>query len=221
MTCESCGGVVTAEATFCPHCGDRQKQGEAPDDANDAKRVAAASRMRPAGARTSPNPANEDELWSGTYSPKAMVGPAVGLGVLTIVALVIGALAPPPTLIIVALGAVVLWAILGLVLLYRRMTVRYRLTTFRFFHETGLLSRTRNRVEVIDINDVTLSQGLIERMFNVGTIHIQSSDVTHPDLHLIGIENVRDVTDLIDNTRRKERERRGLFMENVGPGVMR
>jgi hypothetical protein len=73
---------------------------------------------------------------------------------------------------------------------------------------------------VIDINDVTLSQGVIERMFNVGTIHVQSSDVTHPDLHLVGIENVRDVTDLIDNTRRKERERRGLFMENVGPGVM-
>ncbi len=220
MTCESCGGVVTAEATFCPHCGARQSQGEAPDDASAAQRVAAASRMRPAAARTGANPVHEEELWCGTYSPKAMVGPAIGLGILTAVALVIAGIAAPPALIFVGLGAIVLWAILGLVLLYRRMTVRYRLTSYRFFHETGLLSRTRNRVEVIDINDVTLSQGLIERMFNVGTIHVQSSDVTHPDLHLVGIENVRDVTDLIDNTRRKERERRGLFMENVGPGVM-
>jgi uncharacterized membrane protein YdbT with pleckstrin-like domain len=99
--------------------------------------------------------------------------------------------------------------------------VRYRLTTFRFFHETGLLSRTRNRIEVIDINDVTLNQGIIERMFGVGTVHIQSSDVTHPDIDLPGIENVRQVTDLIDNTRRAERERRGLFMENVGPGMLK
>jgi uncharacterized membrane protein YdbT with pleckstrin-like domain len=155
-------------------------------------------------------------LWSGTYSPKAMVGPAIALAVLTVVALIIGGIAFPPALIFVGLGAVVLWAIFGLVLLYRRMTVRYRLTTFRFFHETGLLSRTRNRVEVIDINDVTLSQGLIERLFDVGTIHVQSSDVTHPNLHLVGIENVREITDLIDNTRRAERQRRGLFMENIG-----
>jgi uncharacterized membrane protein YdbT with pleckstrin-like domain len=113
-------------------------------------------------------------------------------------------------------AAVIAWAVLGLVLLYRRLSVRYRLTTYRFFHETGLLSRTRDRVEVIDINDVTLQQGLIERMFNVGTIHIQSSDVTNPDLYLQGIEDVGRVTDLIDNTRRAERQRRGLFMENIG-----
>jgi uncharacterized membrane protein YdbT with pleckstrin-like domain len=110
-----------------------------------------------------------------------------------------------------------IWAALAVVLLYRRLTVRYRLTTYRFFHETGLLSRTRNRVEVIDINDVTLKQGIIERMFEVGTIHIQSSDVTHPELDLPGIESVRQVTDLIDNTRRAERQRRGVFMENIGP----
>ena len=78
------------------------------------------------------------------------------------------------------------------------------------------MSRTRNRIEVIDINDVTLQQGLIERMFNVGTIHMRSSDVTHPDILLPGIEDVGRVTDLIDNTRRAERQRRGVFMENIG-----
>ena len=118
--------------------------------------------------------------------------------------------------IIAGIAAVILWAIFGLVMMYRKLSVRYRLTTFRFFHETGLLSRTRNRIEVIDINDVTLRQGLIERMFNVGTIHMRSSDVTHPDILLPGIEDVGRVTDLIDNTRRAERQRRGVFMENIG-----
>ncbi|HEX2473562.1 MAG TPA: PH domain-containing protein [Lacipirellulaceae bacterium] len=218
MTCESCGAKVTEDSAFCPRCGAPLEEGAAPSPqgAIDEERAPGTKRMRAAGARAAGNPPSEEDLWTGTYSPKAMVGPAVALGILTVVALVVAGIAFPPALIFVGLGAVVLWAIFGLVLLYRRMTVRYRLTTFRFFHETGLLSRTRNRVEVIDINDVTLSQGLIERMFDVGTIHIQSSDVTHPDLHLVGIENVREITDLIDNTRRAERQRRGLFMENIG-----
>jgi uncharacterized membrane protein YdbT with pleckstrin-like domain len=145
-----------------------------------------------------------------------MVGPAVGLAILTMIALAAALFAGPPGLAVAGIAAFIAWAALGLVLLYRRMSVRYRLTTFRFFHETGILSRNRNRIEVIDINDVTLAQGLIERMFQVGTIHIQSSDVTHPNLYLPGIENVAAVTDLIDNTRRAERQRRGLFMENIG-----
>jgi membrane protein YdbS with pleckstrin-like domain len=127
-------------------------------------------------------------------------------------------LADGPGLIIWGIAAVVLWAILGLVILYRRLTVNYRLTTYRLFHETGLLKRTRDRIEVIDINDVTLQQGFIERMFNVGTIHLLSSDVTNRNLKMEGIEDVRRVTDLIDNTRRAERQRRGVFMENIGPG---
>ena len=53
-------------------------------------------------------------------------------------------------------------------------------------------------------------------MFNVGTIQIQSSDTTDPDLYMPGIEDVRQVTDLIDNTRRAERQRRAVFMENIG-----
>jgi membrane protein YdbS with pleckstrin-like domain len=178
--------------------------------------TSAASRLRPAGSGSSAGQPQEDELWSGTYSGKAMVGPAAGLAVLTIAGLIAASFAGPIGWTIAGLAAVVLWTILGLVLMYRKLSVRYRLTTFRFFHETGLLSRTRNRIEVIDINDVTLQQGLIERMFNVGTIHMRSSDVTHPDILLPGIDDVGRVTDLIDNTRRAERQRRGVFMENIG-----
>jgi membrane protein YdbS with pleckstrin-like domain len=181
-----------------------------------SQRQATAAKLRPGGAGSVAGQPTEEELWSGTYSGKAMVGPAVGLGILTIAGLVAGSFAPPIGWPIAGLAATILWAIFGLVLMYRKLSVRYRLTTFRFFHETGLLSRTRNRIEVIDINDVTLQQGLIERMFNIGTIHVQSSDVTHPNIYLPGIEDVHRVTDLIDNTRRSERQRRGVFMENIG-----
>jgi membrane protein YdbS with pleckstrin-like domain len=215
MKCSQCSGEVPANSMFCPQCGAQLAA------ASSQGKTAAAARLRPGSAGTGNQP-SETDLWAGTYSPKAMVGPADGLGILTLVGLVAAVFANGIGLIIWGIGAAVLWLLLAIVVWYRRLTVRYRLTNFRFFHETGLLNRTRNRIEVIDINDVTLQQKLIERMFNVGTIHIQSSDVTHPDINLHGIEDVRQVTDLIDNTRRAERQRRGVFMENIGtpmPGM--
>jgi uncharacterized membrane protein YdbT with pleckstrin-like domain len=122
------------------------------------------------------------------------------------------------------IGVLAAWAILGLVLLYRRATVKYRLTNYRLFHERGFLNRTRDRIEVIDIDDVTLTQGVMERMFNVGTIQVIASDETlkdHKDpskdgkLFMRGIEDVKTVADLIDDTRRKERNRRSVYLENV------
>lgn len=215
MKCSQCSGEVPANSMFCPQCGAQLASGTSQGKAS------ATAKLRPGSAGTGNQPA-ETDLWTGTYSPKAMVGPAVGLGILTVIGLVVAVLAAGIGLIVWGIAAVVAWLLLAMVVWYRRLTVRYRLTNFRFFHETGLLNRVRNRIEVIDINDVTLQQKLIERMFNVGTIHIQSSDVTDPDIYLHGIEDVRQVTDLIDNTRRAERQRRGVFMENIGsqmPGV--
>lgn len=217
MKCDECGKEVSAESAFCPKCGARLGEGGGGEPANAGQ---AYVRGLQGGRGSGKTPAEED-LWSGTYSPQAMIGPAAALAVLTVLAFVGGAFAGPIGWTAAAIGAVVLWAIFGFVLLYRRMTVHYRLTTFRLFHESGLLSRKRDRIEVIDINDVMLSQGFIERMFNVGTIHIESSDTTDPELDMIGIDNVRHVADLIDNTRRAERQRRAVFMENVGraPGT--
>jgi uncharacterized membrane protein YdbT with pleckstrin-like domain len=175
-----------------------------------------ATKMKAAITRNPGNQPTEDDLWVGTYSAKAMAGPAIGLGILTIIAIIVASFFGPIGWTVAGIGALVAWAILALVVLYRRMTVNYRLTTFRLFHESGLLARTRDRIEVIDINDVNLSQGILERMFNVGTIHIDSSDKSHPHFNMIGIENVRAVADLVDNTRRAERQRRAVFMENVG-----
>jgi membrane protein YdbS with pleckstrin-like domain len=160
-------------------------------------------------------PPPEEEVWVGTYSPKAMAGSALAAVAVTLLGLVIAFFAGPLAWAVFGIGAVALWVGLALVYWYRRMTVRYRLSTFRFFHDSGLLSRTGNRVEVIDIDDVTVHQGLIERMLGVGTISIRSSDTTDPELRLPGIENAKEVADLIDGTRRAERQRRGMFMENV------
>jgi membrane protein YdbS with pleckstrin-like domain len=184
-----------------------------------AESSAGAERFRQAFQGRSPGGATEDgELWSGGYSSKAMIGHWLTAGLVT-VATLIGVIlwnfaSGPLWLAWLVLG-VLIWGGLGCCYFYRRWTRRYALTNKRFLHESGLLRRTTDRIEVIDIDDVSFVQGPIERMVGVGSIKITSSDRSHPELVLSGIDDVRRVADLIDNTRRAERERRGVFVESV------
>ncbi len=114
-----------------------------------------------------------------------------------------------------AVISVLLWGGFACQLAYRKLTVKYQLTNQRFVHETGLLKRITDRIEVIDIDDVSVEQRLIERMVGVGTIKLVSSDRSHPVLMMRGIENVKDVAAKIDDLRRKERRRRGLHIESI------
>ncbi len=102
---------------------------------------------------------------------------------------------------------------LGLVLLYRISNVHYRLTSQRFVHQRGILTRVTDRIEVIDFDDITFTQDVVARMLNVGTILIVSGDPTDPKLYLPGIENVAHVAALMDDARRAERRRRGLHID--------
>jgi membrane protein YdbS with pleckstrin-like domain len=203
MPCPKCGRETPPDSSYCPGCGSALNP-----TAATAQSAASPPRAQGRGA-----PPNEDEVWSGSYSAKAMVGTFIAAGTLTLLAAVVGIFLGPGMLIVFAV-AVVAWAALGLLYLYRRHTVRYRLTTYRFFQESGLISRTSDRVEVIDIDDVTVQQGPIERMFGVGTLRVLSSDKTHNELLLPGIDNARHVADLIDSARRAERQRRGLHIDS-------
>jgi hypothetical protein len=77
---------------------------------------------------------------------------------------------------------------------------------------------------VIDIDDITVKQTVIERMFNLGTILIVANDESakeeeqarvKKDVVMRGIEDPRHVADLIDEARRAERSRRGVYMMNA------
>jgi uncharacterized membrane protein YdbT with pleckstrin-like domain len=152
----------------------------------------------------------EQDLWAGGYSGKAMYGTWL-IGGLVTIGLVAGMFFFP----LVGIGIPVLWIFLGLALVYQKLSVHYELTTQRFIHKRGILKRVTDRIEVIDIDDVTYEQGIIQRMLDVGTIRINSSDRTHPELVLSGIDGVANVANTIDDVRRKERRKRGLHIESI------
>jgi membrane protein YdbS with pleckstrin-like domain len=162
----------------------------------------------------------ERSLWKGGFSAKAMYGTWFVCGALTVAALVGTALFArgdsAKTVWMITLALVMLmWCYAICVYVYRRLGMHYELTTQRFIHQAGVLSRTTDRIEVIDIDDVSYSQGIVQRSLGVGKIHISSSDRSHPELVLYGIDEVPKIATLIDDVRREERRRRSLHIESI------
>ncbi|MHC4175963.1 MAG: PH domain-containing protein [Planctomycetota bacterium] len=239
MNCPKCGTEATEQSVYCHKCGERldlpdedftsedrapaepaseaASAGEPPDQPPVQPTPAPAERFQEmAAARQGREDEPEEELWQGRYSWKAMIR-AGALSVLITVALVVLAIwlwnryVTWPVVVLVLL----LWLYQFFVMKYRQWSVRYRLTSQRFIHETGILRRVTDRIEVIDMDDITFEQALLERFVGVGTIRITSSDRTHPELLLLGIENVKEVAGKIDDNRRSERRRRGLHIESI------
>jgi len=158
----------------------------------------------------------EEELWKGGYSSKAMLGTWIGLALITILILV-GVFFVEFEYRFLVAGILILgmWVIGGLIYAWRRLGVHYQLTSQRFIHQIGIVTRKTDRIEVIDIDDVSFTQGPVERLFGVGTILLTSSDRTHPELSMMGIADVRQVAGLIDDVRRRERRRRSLHIEAI------
>jgi len=157
----------------------------------------------------------EHSLWKGNYSPLALLGTAFLLAIVTIAIVVVAAIYGTPTVQISLLIAAAVWILFGVYYATRRFGIAYELTTQRFIHESGLLSRRTDRIEVIDIEDVSFFQGPIERILGIGTIHVDSTDRSHPHLHMPGIANAKEVAGLIDDVRRKERKKRSLHIQST------
>ena len=108
------------------------------------------------------------------------------------------------------------WVYFGAIYIYRTKTIHYRLTQHRFYNEEGLFTKTVDTLELINIEDMTLRQTLVDRLINGGTgaIVIVSNDASHPILKVTGLENPRAAFESIDEMRRRERNARVIRSVN-------
>jgi len=222
MKCQQCGTEVPADAAFCPQCGSQLGPG-----GMSVGKAPKAERLQAGVAQGTARDVPEEEVWRGGYSPKAAT-PAFIIAFLLLIVVGIGAsFVGQAGWVGLAIGSAVIFGYLILHMLYSRLAVRYQLTTHRLVITRGVLGRTDDRILLVDIDDLTVTQGFIERMFNVGTITLHTSDETtkerSPDpkspnrgmVVMRGIENPRPVADTIDEARRSERSRRGVYMMNA------
>ncbi|WP_099469830.1 PH domain-containing protein [Konateibacter massiliensis] len=93
----------------------------------------------------------------------------------------------------------------------------YKLTEEVITINSGLFKTVENDCYMYKVQDVTLSRTLLERMFGLGTITCQTSDVTHPTLTLVHIKNSHTIKDyLLSQTEAERRKRRTLNTLDIG-----
>ena len=210
MKCKQCGAEAPNGAAFCQACG-------APLTAAVAPQASPQQRLTPSRLANADPEDPEAVLWEGRFSKLAMIGSWIGAGLFTAAVVVAGLLmsfeGQAWTYAMLVIAAV--WVALVLRLLYQQFSIRYSMTNQRLIHEHGLLWRQTDRIEAIDIDDVSVTQGPVARMVSVGNIKIVSSDQSTPLFYLVGIDDARDVATMIDEVRRKERRKRGVHIESV------
>ena len=107
-----------------------------------------------------------------------------------------------------------LWIHYFCVYFYRTWTIRYRLTEYQLDTIQGFFTKTVDTTELLNIADLQMVVTLWDRVLNggVGKIIVHSStDKTHPELPLIGIENPQEMFDILNVARAEIRKRRALI----------
>ena len=167
----------------------------------------------------------EASIWEARYSMKNFLGRMVGLGVLVLAWIGLAVytwgystdantgLKMAAVLTGIALG------IMAIVLARRVVLARcghyYRLTNRRLFVSTGIFRRRRDQMELLQVQDVYTKQTLWQRFLSLGTVVVVSKEQHFPVMYLSGVEDPKQVMDLVWHQARTERDRRTVKIDSV------
>ena len=94
-------------------------------------------------------------------------------------------------------------------------STKYKLTDQRFFVQTGLISKKVEELELFRVKDVSMKQGVIQRLLGVGNVTILSTDDSTPVVHVLGISKPEKVKEAIRGQSRTARKSEKGLMEIV------
>jgi len=213
--CQVCGTRLTDGARFCASCGAASGSEEtryAPDFASEETRVAAPTRPRPAPPvpvrplPTSPQrfdagpPAETEERTVFTVGPTLLfIKLGYVLAALAAVALVV-LLAWQPWLSVPVFVSIPLALALLLIPAYKhllRNTVRYTLTDSKIEIDQGLISRTTRNIPLRNIQDVSVTTTIPQRLLRFGNVVVDNASETGGTTVLRNIPDPRRHADQI------------------------
>ena len=165
----------------------------------------------------------EVDVWQARYSKRNFIGRLAVLIVLTVawMALASWTWSQNPvrtaTLTWIALGVLVfLWLALGYRMIQAHYSHYYRLTNRRLFVSTGMVHRRRDMMELLRVKDVfTRQQSLLDRWLGLGTVVIVPGEKELPTFYLAGVDDPKQVMDLIWHHARSERDQRSVKVDSV------
>ena len=105
------------------------------------------------------------------------------------------------------------WVFLGLPLTFTTYTIKEEVLTIN----EGFLNQRENDCYMYKIQDVRLTQTLMEKIFGLGTVECFSGDITNPDLTLVHIKQAKEVKNFILEASEKARiKRRTVTTYDIG-----
>ncbi|HEV3031383.1 MAG TPA: PH domain-containing protein [Polyangia bacterium] len=211
VPCPECKAQVSRAAVSCPQCGFPFGGATIAGNVFQGGRAAA--------------PANEEILWEGTPSLKAMAVSIVATALFALIVPLVVYLAYAPlrdlvrhtsrdaadlvaehedgarTAIMLAVAVAVGARLVRLG--WRTLVLRshrYGVSNQRIVVESGVLSKSLVEIDVRTIDDITFRQTFVERVLGIGQIAILSSDPTNARVRLVGVPDPRQVRELIRNS---------------------
>lgn len=194
--CHQCGEAFVEGGTFCHKCGARKA--EAPT-ANAPLRTAV-------GAAANQEIEVETELWRGRPSGKAFAHYWLGSIVFVILMIIVAWKSESirtPALLVSPLPILYTLCIVGIA----KLSTRYRVTSQRIFIETGILARKLKETELVRIDDVSVNQNILQRIFSVGVVALSAADADTATIYLNGVANPVEVKELVRAQVRKHQQR--------------
>lgn len=94
------------------------------------------------------------------------------------------------------------------------LTTRYKLTNERLITTKGFIGKRIEEIELYRVNDVAMKQSIMERMFGLGDVRLETTDATTPDAQVSDVQNPERVKDLIRQAARAERQRRRVLLRD-------
>ena len=145
---------------------------------------------------------NEQVIYEGRPSWRSILGFYIMGLVLVAVAAAIGYFVQDATLAaIVGAAALLLLLLVGWL---RRLSTRYAITDRRLRIQRGILSRKSEETRVERVQNVSVSQSLLERILRVGTVDFDTASNRPDDLFQFrGIANPNGVVELVNRAQQR------------------
>jgi len=94
------------------------------------------------------------------------------------------------------------------------LTTRYKLTNERLITTHGFISKRIEEIELYRVNDVALKQSIMERIFGLGDVRLETTDATTPESQINDVTNPERVKDMVRQAARNERQRRRVLLRD-------
>lgn len=87
----------------------------------------------------------------------------------------------------------------------------YRLTSEKLLVNRGFFTTHFDEVRLYRILDLSMTQTLCQKIFNIGTISVSSSDKSMRSFELINVKNPEKVKDMLSDMVEEERVKKRVF----------